>query len=190
MCPEKGYIYFLKAKDRDLFKIGRTFKNPQSRLKQLATGCPYELELFRFFESVDSKVGEKNVHEHFEQYQTTGEWFEVSEEAVLDYIRSLDEITDVALENKNFKVFENKFLVLRCKIGPDSIKITTEKCPFCGKIHQHGTGGKQYVENPEVKEGITHFGHRVSHCEKKNVEILLPNGIKVNNNDGYYLGLY
>ncbi len=44
----RGYIYFFQAVDHNLFKIGRTSRSPQSRLKSL-TGCPYQLELVGVF---------------------------------------------------------------------------------------------------------------------------------------------
>jgi hypothetical protein len=37
--------------------------------------------------------------------------------------------------------------------------LTLEKCPYCGELHMHGSGGKEGVGRP----GPWH-GHRLAHC--------------------------
>ena len=38
-----------------------------------------------------------------------------------------------------------------------------QKCPYCGKKHYHGAGGKR--DNP-----LTFLGHRVAHCFGPNAD--------------------
>ena len=102
-------------------------------------------------------------------------------------MRKFGALYDVTLGSRGYDVIETKYLVLRCEVAKDGISVTTEKCPFCGKKHQHGTGGKDYEKRLKRVEGISILGHRVAHCIKQPVELILPNGVKVNNKDGYYL---
>jgi hypothetical protein len=55
-------------------------------LNTLQTGCPHQLELVIAVAHPDSPSIEKRLHQKFERYGTTGEWFALSE----DIIRSLE----------------------------------------------------------------------------------------------------
>jgi hypothetical protein len=93
---------------------------------------------------------------------------------------------DVAFGKRDYRVIEGKYLVLECKTAKD--QAVTEKCPFCERKHFHGAG-RRYQQHVTTVEGINVLGHRVAHCVEQPVELILPNGVKVNNDDGYYLGI-
>lgn len=66
-------IYFIRGKQSGLVKIGYTGGDGQSRLAQLQTGSPEELELVA---TVDGGLDvEKRYHDMFATSRTRGEWF-------------------------------------------------------------------------------------------------------------------
>ena len=69
-------VYFIKAKDKDLFKIGYTSSNVNDRVKAINVGCPYDVALYATIPAVDNT--EKSIHEQLTRYHLKGEWFEVS----------------------------------------------------------------------------------------------------------------
>ena len=76
-------LYFMQADNSGAIKIGIS-TNPEWRLKQLQTGCPFEIKLIAVFE----KQGhlEKKLHKKLKEYKinpltnkkTRGEWFDFS----------------------------------------------------------------------------------------------------------------
>lgn len=183
----EGCIYFFQAIGEELFKIGRTSKTPQSRLKGL-TGCPYQLELVGILESVDTHAAERSIHRYLKPYRVSSrkEWFRAPKEVIAEAISKFQAMYDVTFSKRDYRVIEGKYLVLECKIGRD--QVITEKCPFCGRKHFHG-GGRRYRQEVTSVEGINVLGHRVAHCVEQPVELILPSGLSVNNYDGYFLGI-
>ncbi len=112
------------------------------------------------------------------------EWFSAPREVINEAMNKFQAMYDVALGKRNYRVIGGKYLVLNCKVGRE--QVTTEKCPFCGRKHFHGAS-RNYLEDVTTVEGISVLGHRVAHCVEQPVELILPNGLKVNN--GYYLGV-
>lgn len=185
----EGCIYFFQAIGEDLFKIGRTSKSPLDRRKGL-TGCPYELELVGVLESVDTYAAERSIHRYLTPYRvsTRKEWFRAPREVIPEAMKKFQAVYDVAFVQRNYRVIGDKYLVLDCKVGRDQVQVKTEKCPFCGRRHFHGAG-RDYRGQVRTVEGISVLGHRVAHCVEQPVELILPNGLQVNNDDGYYLGI-
>ena len=72
----KQVVYFIKAENRDLFKIGFSASNVNDRVKAINVGCPYNVALYATIPAVDST--EKDIHKQLERYHLKGEWFEVS----------------------------------------------------------------------------------------------------------------
>jgi hypothetical protein len=75
----QDYIYLIRAKDQDLYKIGRTARHPEVRLKELnGQQSPYLL-LLKYYTAVsDAPTAEKYFHEKFERYRHHNEWFKMS----------------------------------------------------------------------------------------------------------------
>ena len=84
-------IYLIRAQEIYLYKVGIT-KDIKQRLKQLQTGCPYQLEVIDMYEPKEfvSKI-EKMLHRRFSCYQTKdfskiqGEWFDLPNDTVLNF---------------------------------------------------------------------------------------------------------
>lgn len=65
------FVYFLAA--ADFIKIGTTTGNPRKRIKELQTGCPFDIELRAYVPGgVDV---ERGYHERFAALRVRGEWF-------------------------------------------------------------------------------------------------------------------
>lgn len=84
--PKIGFIYFVQAAKLGV-KIGFT-TNLESRMKSLQTASPHLLELISFIGAVDS-LEEFKAHEFFKEKKIRGEWFNIDEEEIYDYIHDL-----------------------------------------------------------------------------------------------------
>ena len=89
----------------------------------------------------------------------------------------------------NYLVIEGKYLVQNCEIQDDNIGVVIKKCPFCGERHMHGTPNTDWGTRVWVVDGIRTLHHRVAHCRGCGLEITLPDGTVVCNDNGYYLGI-
>jgi len=71
-----GYVYFIQQKDvPDLFKIGKTKRDPKRRLRELQTGNPNELIIVITIQSKNMHVLESTLHKKYEYTREHGEWF-------------------------------------------------------------------------------------------------------------------
>ena len=86
-------IYLIKAQDINLYKIGIS-KSATNRLKQLQTGCPYQLELISVYEpkKFPYKI-EKIMHRSMSIYKKDedsvslmGEWFDLQTEEINNFL--------------------------------------------------------------------------------------------------------
>lgn len=72
------YVYFIKAgSSPPMLKIGKA-NNPQVRLVELQTGCPFKLELLGTLKCkspMHSRTVEKQLHRLFRKEKQRGEWF-------------------------------------------------------------------------------------------------------------------
>ena len=86
-------IYLIKAQDINLYKIGIS-KNAVNRVKQLQTGCPYQLELMSIYEpkKFPYKI-EKIMHRSMSIYKKDedsislmGEWFDLQIKDINEFL--------------------------------------------------------------------------------------------------------
>ncbi len=75
----QDYIYLIRAENQDLYKIGRTSRHPEVRLKELnGQQSPYPL-LLKYYTAVsDGTIAEKYFHQKFQRYRHHNEWFKMS----------------------------------------------------------------------------------------------------------------
>ncbi len=109
-------IYFAYCRPLHLVKIG-TARDVNGRLRQLQTGCPYEIELIALLDGGTSK--EFELHQRFNHLRTSGEWFAVADE-LRDLIVALQE-TDKRINDT--RVVENG--------NPSGRNIIRGECPCC-----------------------------------------------------------
>ena len=69
-------IYFIQCGENGPIKIGQTSNGIEERVKQLQTGCPYELRVLWAYRGSD--YSESDLHEIFSHERISGEWFHPS----------------------------------------------------------------------------------------------------------------
>jgi len=79
-----SYVYAIRATATHHFKIGYT-KDPARRLKALQVGAPFPLEIFGIW-IVPSQNIERQIHKKFGAFRTQGEWFDMTEEHIQDFL--------------------------------------------------------------------------------------------------------
>ena len=77
--------------DSELLLIIKTqqskFNDVEKRMKQLQTGAGIELELiYKSLICSNAFSIEKDVHKHFENYRTFGEWFKINPTDVINFL--------------------------------------------------------------------------------------------------------
>lgn len=87
-------IYLIRRTDKNAYKIGKS-KNPKKRIKQLQTANDSILELLYEFSSNYPDKLERFLHLHFHIKKMEGEWFELSNEQVLNFLNTCKEKEDL-----------------------------------------------------------------------------------------------
>lgn len=72
----RGFIYFIKALDSSMVKIGRTRNNPILRKKEIQNMSPVKLRIIGALACKDPNRTEREFHELFAPIRSHGEWFE------------------------------------------------------------------------------------------------------------------
>jgi Meiotically up-regulated gene 113 len=74
-----NYVYLIRADGTERYKIGKTDRHPETRLKELnRQQSAYPLLLEYYVEVPDSAVAENHFHQRYQRYRQHGEWFEMS----------------------------------------------------------------------------------------------------------------
>lgn len=76
------YLYLIRC--QRFHKIG-VANDIQTRLAQLSTGNPFELEVVALYGFINAQVVEAAIHQRFSSCRRRGEWFELSEENISDF---------------------------------------------------------------------------------------------------------
>ena len=100
-----SYVYLLQVEQYDFleYKIGVS-KNPESRVKTLQTGNSKSVKiLFSFLSDWAYKI-ESRLHLDYDEYRTHGEWFELSNECLDEFLYKCE------LYHKNFESLSNTTL--------------------------------------------------------------------------------
>lgn len=77
-----GQVYLMGNREYGLVKIGFS-NNPEQRLKELQTGCPFPISIFTSFKG--SLKREKQLHHQYKDLRVNGEWFKI-EDKLEDFI--------------------------------------------------------------------------------------------------------
>lgn len=80
------FIYFIS--DGIYFKIGKTFRRPEKRLKELQTGNSKKIHLYNYISCLVKDNVEKVLHEKFKDRKIHGEWFNISKDEVDNIIKN------------------------------------------------------------------------------------------------------
>lgn len=84
---KKGTVYFVEGKEGEGVKIGFT-TDLKSRIRSLQTSTPHKLSLLNKIEDAFVE-DEYKAHKFFSSCKLSGEWFDISEDDVEDYIFGL-----------------------------------------------------------------------------------------------------
>ena len=86
---KRQLLYIMRCGNKYKFGISN---NPKRRIKQLQTGCPYNIKLiFELVLDKDIKAVdvETQLHQHLKRYNVRGEWFSLTREHVLCIAKEL-----------------------------------------------------------------------------------------------------
>lgn len=79
-------VYLISSSDKH-YKIGYTKREVKNRLKELKTGNSQNLEVVSIFESKWGNKIETFLHKRFKTKKIDGEWFELSDDDVNNFIK-------------------------------------------------------------------------------------------------------
>lgn len=103
---ELGHIYIVHDLERNICKIGKTTR-PEKRPRGIAIASGIlKFKIYISEKVVNITTAEKYTHKHFHEYRKAGEWFYLTPECVLEYIR--DNIKSINKENEEY--YNNEIL--------------------------------------------------------------------------------
>ena len=108
---KKGYVYLLADNLKDgIYKIGVTRGTIENRIKKLQTGNAGELYMCKYHQTNIPFFIEKHLHLQFYSKKIKNEWFELSDNDVLDFNNRCAEIEKMhnALKDNYFFNKNNK----------------------------------------------------------------------------------
>lgn len=73
----KIYLVKIVNDDNSLYKIGFTKGSVHKRIKELQTGCPYEIHMVNTYNTEFGMIIERTLHNIFSDKKTYGEWFKL-----------------------------------------------------------------------------------------------------------------
>ena len=87
-----GYLYLVRCKGFDFYKIGISKISIEHRLSSLQTGCPFDLEVLHVGYAIGYKSIEVLLHNKYRQYSERGEWFKLNDKLVSEVIKDIDKL--------------------------------------------------------------------------------------------------
>lgn len=107
----EGYVYLIIEGDQhgeEKYKIGITKNDPSKRLKNLRTGNSNQLDILNVYKSCNYKKIERFLHRKFSNQRTlsNNEFFYLSDQQVLDFIKTCEEIEKIIKSLKNNPFFK------------------------------------------------------------------------------------
>lgn len=85
-----GYIYLMLAEGVSRYKIGLS-KKPKERHSTISKQSPFPVSVVACYKVADMLDAEKYWHQKFDSQRVHGEWFELSEDCVTEFIESAKE---------------------------------------------------------------------------------------------------
>lgn len=108
------YVVGCEGKGKGLVKIGHS-ADPQKRLRQIASGCPYPVKILWLSSSGHGFITEQRVHRAFGDRHHYGEWFDFGDDDPVALVKGVVR----KIERKEQFEFERKYgddLDLRIKL--------------------------------------------------------------------------
>jgi hypothetical protein len=82
----KPTTYIMTDGSPDIYKIGQTNDDVESRRKQLQVGNPRKLAIL----SVTRAITEMQLHKWFDKYRAEGEWFEIPKDEINKLLKAIE----------------------------------------------------------------------------------------------------
>src|SRR5262249_44777621 len=112
-----AYVYVLRSGNEDIFKIGRTRQDVDSRRSGLATGNPHPLTVFDVIETEYAALCETLLHKRLRSKRVAGEFFAVdpaelkaaiceTRELLADFVASKQEVKRLAREESDGRLLK------------------------------------------------------------------------------------
>lgn len=167
----KGVVYFIRARDKDLFKIGQSVRSANQRLREFQTGCPYELEVYGVIETDEPYDLEQSIHAQLKEYQQRGEWFSIPTVIADTFLlaKSYKELFDTERLSSTYDVPIIECETPRCNFRKDhSSKVHTDDmpCPKCG-----GATGVFLETRPMTLNQLKEFDQEVRERRRRDGQI-------------------
>lgn len=89
-----GYVYLIYDESNDLYKIGVTRNNDDKRIKILQTGNPTELRIIHIYNCEYPFRLETMLHNIYKNNNILNEWFELSDEDVINFKKTCDKFCE------------------------------------------------------------------------------------------------
>ena len=106
---DEGYVYLIRAKDQNLYKIGKSI-NPEKRVQSIIGSLPMKAEVIHIAWFEDHSYAEQMFHDTFSKTRQNGEWFVLEDEDV-EFVKSLGQnydLQDTDEQLKDRERFEEK----------------------------------------------------------------------------------
>ena len=106
---EKGFVYLLADSEKEgIYKIGVTRGSLGRRIKKLQTGNADEIYICRYFRTDHPFFIEKQLHKKYDSKNILNEWFELSNEEVLNFEKTCNFYEEMIEIMKNNPFFPKK----------------------------------------------------------------------------------
>jgi len=90
----KGFVYFVRAKDTDYYKIGVS-TDPYKRIQAIDSNCPFELCILSLHELLNPYQIEEQLKDKYKMYNVKKEWFTFNTELakeIMIYLHNINVI--------------------------------------------------------------------------------------------------
>ena len=101
------YLIASELNNQTVYKIGITKRNINKRLNELQTGYPATLSVIHTFESNYAPKIEKHFHISKASANVGGEWFQLSQQDIIEFIPQCKQIHD----NLNLLAKHNTWII-------------------------------------------------------------------------------
>lgn len=105
-------IYLINQYNSNLYKIGITKRNIKYRLKEIQTCNGNKVDYIFLFDTKYDRILETALHKKYYPAQTIGEWFELTDDQVNEFLnecKKIEQTFDFLMENNSWVQKYNKF---------------------------------------------------------------------------------
>ena len=121
-------VYILKA--GEFYKIGLTSNTIDKRIKELQTGCPYEIKEIFKTSSLTKKEAfelERFLHKKFKRFHSYGEWFKLNNNKLKELVLFTDRLSSIYIFKEYKQISFDISCLYRNKKNKNSSKYKIEK---------------------------------------------------------------